>query len=151
MLPPQRGRILLLQDFFFKNWDGALSDPNLFMVKRQYDDDNIVSHIIKNQNDYYLEYQLHEHHELPSPLKTIGERAKVRKQNIYTIYIYIPYTISSPTKGTGLFLNLAIQTKVSDRSCLKILTFKQMLQKLLIALVKGKSGNTLGNLLNESR
>ena len=80
-----------------------MSDPNLFMVKRQYDDDNIVSHIIKNQNDYYLEYQLHEHHELPSPLKTIGERAKVRKQNIYTIYIYTIHNIITNQRYRTIF------------------------------------------------
>ena len=41
--------------------------------------------------------------------------------------------------------------KVSDHSNLKILTPKQMLQRLPIALAQVKAGNTSENLLNESR
>ena len=39
--------------------------------------------------------------------------------------------------------------KVSDRLCLKILTPKQMLQRLPIALAQVKAGNTFENLLNK--
>ena len=65
-------------------------------------DDNIVSRMFNNQSDYYPEYKLHEHHELPPPLETIGEKEKVRKQ------ASIPCTISSPAKSTGLLSDLAI-------------------------------------------
>ena len=41
--------------------------------------------------------------------------------------------------------------KVSDHSNLKILTPKQMLQKLSVALAQVKAGNTSENLLNEIR
>ena len=41
--------------------------------------------------------------------------------------------------------------KVSDRKQLKILTHKQMLQRLPIALAQVKTGNTSENLLNEIR
>ena len=41
--------------------------------------------------------------------------------------------------------------KVSDRLSLKILTDKQMLQKLSIALEQVKAGNTSENLLNGFR
>ena len=41
--------------------------------------------------------------------------------------------------------------KVSDHSNLKILSPKQMLQTLLIALVQVKAGNTSEKLLNEIR
>ena len=65
-------------------------------------DDNIVSRMFNNQSDYYPEYKLHEHHKLPPPLETIGEKVKVRKQ------ASIPCTISSPAKSTGLLSDLAI-------------------------------------------
>ena len=41
--------------------------------------------------------------------------------------------------------------KVSDHSYLKILTPKQMLQRLAIALEQEKAGNTFENLLNKVR
>ena len=41
--------------------------------------------------------------------------------------------------------------KVSDHSNLKILTAKQMLQRLPISLAQGKAGNTSENLLREIR
>ena len=41
--------------------------------------------------------------------------------------------------------------KFSDHSYLKILTPKQMLQRLPVALAEVKSGNTSENLLNEAR
>ena len=41
--------------------------------------------------------------------------------------------------------------KVSDHCNLKMLTPKQMLQRLPIALAQGKAGNTSENLLNEIR
>ena len=40
---------------------------------------------------------------------------------------------------------------VFERTHVKILTPKQMLQRLLIALAKVKAGNTSENLLNETR
>ena len=48
-------------------------------------------------------------------------------------------------EGTGF------SDKVSDHSNLKILTPKQMLQRLPIALAEVKAGNTSENLLNEIR
>ena len=57
-------------------------------------------------------------------------------------------------KGEGLPLDLARIAhiaKVSDHSNLKILTPKQMLQRLPIALAQVKAGNTSENLLNEIR
>ena len=39
--------------------------------------------------------------------------------------------------------------KVSDKSNLKILTLKQMLQRLPIALAQARAGNTCENVLNE--
>ena len=53
-------------------------------------------------------------------------------------------------EGTG-FSDLATQDKVSDHSNLKVLTAKQMLQRLPIALAHVKAGNTSENLLNEIR
>ena len=46
---------------------------------------------------------------------------------------------------------LARVAKVFERTLLKILTTKQMLQRLPIALAKVKAGNTSDNLLNEIR
>ena len=46
---------------------------------------------------------------------------------------------------------LASKAKVSDHSNLKILTPKQMLQRLTIALTKVKTDNTSENLLNKIR
>ena len=46
---------------------------------------------------------------------------------------------------------LASAAKVSDRSRLKILTPKQMLQRLPIAPTQVKTGNTSENVLNEIR
>ena len=57
-------------------------------------------------------------------------------------------------KGKGLRSDLAripFVAKVSDYSNLKILTPKQMLQMLPIALAQVKVGNTSENLLNEFR
>ena len=48
-------------------------------------------------------------------------------------------------EGTGF------SDKVSDHSNLKVLTPKQMLQRLLMALAKVKAVNTSENLLNEIR
>ena len=45
--------------------------------------------------------------------------------------------------------NLARVTKVVDNTQLKILTPKQMLQRLPTALAQVKAGNTSENLLNE--
>ena len=46
---------------------------------------------------------------------------------------------------------LACVSKVSDRSHFKILTSKQMLQRLPIALAQVKAGITFENLLSEIR
>ena len=48
-------------------------------------------------------------------------------------------------------LDLASLAKVSGRSHLKILSPKQMLQRLPVALAQVKAGNTSENLLNEIR
>ena len=53
-------------------------------------------------------------------------------------------------KGT-VFLNLATRDEVSNHTKLKILTLKQMLQRLPIALAQVKAGNNSENLLNEMR
>ena len=58
------------------------------------------------------------------------------------------------TRGTGLSGMLDGMAKVSDREVsdalsLKILTPKQILQKLSIALAEVKAGNTSENLLND--
>ena len=56
-----------------------------------------------------------------------------------------------PSKGTG---NLGMSTrvaKVSDRSGLKILTAKQMLERSPIALSQLKVGNTSEKVQNEIR
>ena len=66
--------------------------------------------------------------------KIIGGRLKLRKQ------ANIPYTISSPPKP-----KITVRTSTKGTS-LKILTPKQMLQKLPIAL-----DNTSHNLLNKMR
>ena len=42
-------------------------------------------------------------------------------------------------KGIGFPLDLARVAKVSDRKCIKILTPKQMVQRLLIALAQAKA------------
>ena len=70
-----------------------------------------------------------------------------------------PKNFNKQQKGKGLPLDLAriacvtkvSYHKVSDHSNLKILTPKQMLQRLPIALPQVKAGNTSGNLLNEIR
>ena len=56
-----------------------------------------------------------------------------------------------PTGGAGHLGLLARVVKVSDRSSFKILSFKQMLQKLTKVLARVKAGNTPGHLLNEFR
>ena len=53
-------------------------------------------------------------------------------------------------EGTG-FSDLDTGDKISDHANLKILTPKQMLQRLSIALAQVKAGNTYENLLNEIR
>ena len=53
--------------------------------------------------------------------------------------------------GKGLSSNLASVAKVFGRTRIKVLTPKQMLQRLPIVLVQVKSGNTSENLLNEIR
>ena len=53
-----------------------------------------------------------------------------------------------PTEGTGHSGILSHTAKVSDHLILKILTPKQMLQRLPIALAQVKAGNTSEKLLN---
>ena len=50
-----------------------------------------------------------------------------------------------------MLARIACLGKVSDQSNLKLLSPKQMLQKLPIALAQVKGGNAFGNLLNEIR
>ena len=54
-------------------------------------------------------------------------------------------------KGKGLRTYIADVAKVSDHFNLKILTLKQLLQRLPIAFAQVKAGNTSENLLNELR
>ena len=54
-----------------------------------------------------------------------------------------------PTWGKGCPTDLACLAKVFHRTRLKILTPKQMLQRLPITLAQLKAGNTYENLLNE--
>ena len=53
------------------------------------------------------------------------------------------------TKGKGRSSDLARVVKVFDRTQLKIVTPKQILQRFTIALAQVKAGNTFKNLLNE--
>ena len=46
-------------------------------------------------------------------------------------------------------MDLAQVAKVFDHTCIKILTHKQMLQRLTIALAQAKAGSTYENILNE--
>ena len=50
-----------------------------------------------------------------------------------------------------IFLTKSTGTGLTDQSKLKILTSKQMLQRLPIALAQVKAGNNSENLLNEIR
>ena len=59
------------------------------------------------------------------------------------------FAIGKQTKGHPL--DLVFVAKVSDRTCLKIITPKQMLPKLPIAFAQVNVGNTSENLLNEIR
>ena len=52
-------------------------------------------------------------------------------------------------KGKGLLSDLAHVAKVFDRMGLKILTSKQMLKRLPIAIALVQAGNASENLLNE--
>ena len=86
-----------------------MNDPEVkFAVKRHYDDDNRVSKMIKNQNDYYpeFEHKLYEHDERLPLLEVVGDRVKLHNQ--------AKTPVKKSTQGTGL----------------KILTPKQMLQRL---------------------
>ena len=59
--------------------------------------------------------------------------------------------IGKQKQGQVCPLDLARVAKVCDLTRLKILTPKQMLQRLLITLAQVKAGNTSENLLNEIR
>ena len=67
------------------------------------------------------------------------------------------FSIKKQTQGKENLLDLARAAhiapvaKVSDRKQLKILTPKQMFQRLSIALAEVKVGNTSGNILNDIR
>ena len=63
----------------------------------------------------------------------------------------VEYFPIKAAKGKGHLLNLARVAKVSDHTRLKILSPKQMLQRLPIALAQVKAGNTPENLLNKIR
>ena len=49
------------------------------------------------------------------------------------------FDFNKQNKGIGLPLHLARVAKVSDRKCIKILTPKQMLQRLLMAFAQAKA------------
>ena len=59
--------------------------------------------------------------------------------------------LSKQQRVKGLLSDLARIVNVFDRKFIKILTPKQMLQRLAIALAQVKAGNTSENLLNEIR
>ena len=74
-------------------------------------------------------------------------------QNLYNLFEDRERVLSAfdskifPTKTEGTDFS----DKVSDHSNLKILTPRQMLQRLPISLVNLKAGNTSENLLNQNR
>ena len=83
---------IIIAMVFFRDCVIVLNDPKVyFAVKRHYDYDNVASKMIKNQNEHCpeREYKLQEHDVL-TPLETIGERVKVRKQE------NVPHMITSP-------------------------------------------------------
>ena len=59
--------------------------------------------------------------------------------------------LSKQQRVKGLLSDLARIANVFDCKLIKILTPKQMLQRLAIALAQVKAGNTSENLLNEIR
>ena len=59
----------------------------------------------------------------------------------------------SPTKGKGQFSNLArvaCIAEISKHKCLRLLTFKQMLERLPIVHAQVKASNASEKLLNET-
>ena len=68
-------------------------------------------------------------------------------------YLIVSETKYKKTRGIGIPSKSArvACSKVSDNSNLKILSPKQMLQRLPIALVQVKTDNTSENLLNKIR
>ena len=84
-----------------------------------------------------------------------------QKQNIHCMHLYALFDGSEKSSWCFweqnisnknlryMFLNLGRVVKVSDHSNLKILTPKEMLHRLSIALEQVKVGNTSENLLNE--
>ena len=75
--------------------------------------------------------------------------------NLYHDYSSIAYEANYKViHGKGhpdILARMSRLAKVSDHSYLKILTPKQMLQRLAIALKQEKAGNTFENLLNKVR
>ena len=78
----------------FKDWTDVL----IYWVKsaaktivRYYSDDDTVTKMIENQNDYYPQhkYKRYEGDEPPPLLETIGEKVKLNNQAKTSIYIYI--------------------------------------------------------------
>ena len=61
----------------------------------------------------------------------------------------VEYLQQKQHKEKGRLSDLACIAKVFDRTRLKILTPKQMLKRLSIALAQLKAGNTSESLLNE--
>ena len=77
----------------FKDWTDVL----IYWVKsaaktivRYYSDDDTVTIMIENQNDYYPQhkYKRYEGDEPPPLLETIGEKVKLNNQAKTSIYIY---------------------------------------------------------------
>ena len=81
-------------------------------------------------------------------INSVQDQKKIRKKEIL-IKVYAPYwgwELPLNSFKSGIF---RIKTTLGEG--LKILTLKQMLQRLLIALAQVKAGNTSENLLNEIR
>ena len=115
-----------------------------YLAKRLYDaernkDDGIVKYII----DAWIEW------------KKMLMKTKFLKMKILNRFSML--ITNEKEKGAPIILARVAKAsnhkvsspKVSDNSSLKILTPKQMLQRLPIALAQVKAGNTSENLLNE--
>ena len=89
------------------------------MVRKECGDEEF-SRMIVDENDYHLEYEhkLYDYYDLPR-VETIVEKVKLKNQ-------------VKSTQGKDVLQTCV--AKVFNRTHLKILTSKQMFQRLLIAL-----------------
>ena len=80
-----------------------------------------------------------------------NKKKKIVKKNLYNFYKAREMILNG--FKSKIFLTKSTRTGVlnTDNTNLKILTSKQMLQRLPIALAQVKAGNNLQNLLNEIR